>query len=233
MRIQIKGTIVPSDYGDMYDWLGMEYTSPKVVSSALNEVQSNEDIDVDINSGGGEIYAGSEIYTLLKNHTGKVTVNIYGLAASSASIIAMAGDVVKISPTAQIMIHNVATVSSGDYHEMDKTSDTLQKANEALSNAYVLKTGMNKNDLLKMMDNETWLSSSEAVNKGFADEIMFSNDREPILTNGINQLINKKALNKFMNIKLKESDLENENQDADFLIAKQKNLKLKRKNINE
>lgn len=212
MKIQIKGTIVPNDFADMYEWFGFEYTAPKTVADALNSVEADEDIDVDINSGGGEIYAGSEIYTLLKNHNGKVTVNIYGLSASSASIVAMAGDVVRMSPTSQMMIHNVSTSADGDYRDMDKTSDTLKKANDALANAYVLKTGINKDELLSMMNEETWLNSDVAVEKGFADEIMFVNENEPILSNGINSVMSKEALNKFMNMKLRNEDSESESQ---------------------
>lgn len=224
-RIQIKGAIIPNDYSDMYDWLGFEYTSPKSISDSLNSVNENDEVDVDINSGGGEIFAGSEIYTLLKNHSGKVNVNIYGLAASSASIIAMAGDEINVSPTAQIMIHNVATSSNGDYRDMDKTSDTLKKANDALANAYVLKTGINKDEILNMMNDETWLSSNEAIEKGFADNVMFTNDNQPVLTNGIYQNVSKDALNRFKNMQLKnEIDINQKN----ILIAKQKNLKLKK-----
>ena len=101
--IDVKGDIVDDMTGQMYDWFGMNYTSPSLVSQALN--QSDDDIVVNINSGGGDVFAASEIYTALRNSAGKVVVNIQGLAASAASVIAMAGDTVNMSPTAQIMIH--------------------------------------------------------------------------------------------------------------------------------
>lgn len=175
-KIEVKGVIIPSDHAWLYDWLGIDYTSPKKVNSQLAAAQG-DDLEVLINSPGGSVFDGSEIFYALKDHSGKVTVKIVGVAASAASVIAMAGDRVLIAPTAQIMIHNVMMGNEGDYRDMDHASETLQKANETLRNAYKLKTGADDQTLKAMMDHETWLTPDEAVEKGFADAVMFT---EPV-----------------------------------------------------
>lgn len=100
--IEVKADIVDNDTGKFYDWIGWDAVYPGKVSNLLDGA---DEVEVNINSNGGDVFAASEIYTLLSQHSGMVTVNIQGLAASAASVIAMAGDVVHISPTAQIMIH--------------------------------------------------------------------------------------------------------------------------------
>lgn len=107
-KINIKGAIVSNDHKDIYDFFGMDATSPNDVLTALDKAKSG-DVEIHISSGGGDIWAGSEIYTALKEYEGNVTVKILGLAASAASVIAMAGDKVMMSPTAELMIHNVWT----------------------------------------------------------------------------------------------------------------------------
>ena len=151
--IDIKGAIVSNDAAEMYEWFGIEATSPKKVIEALRDAG---DVEVSINSPGGDVFAGSEIFTALKSHKGHVTTKIVGLAASSASFIAMGGDKILISPTGQIMIHNVSTSVNGDYRDFKHASETLKSANQSIINAY--KTRLNKTDqeLQKMMDNETW-----------------------------------------------------------------------------
>ncbi|MBO8759618.1 ATP-dependent Clp protease proteolytic subunit, partial [Staphylococcus aureus] len=108
MKINVKGAIIPNDDKWIYEMLEMDATSPKDIADSLPD--TNEDIDVIINSGGGDVYSGSEIYTSLKTYPGKVNIKIVGVAASAASVIAMAGDHIEISPTAQIMIHNAWTM---------------------------------------------------------------------------------------------------------------------------
>lgn len=172
MKISIKGTIIQSGLEDIYEWFGIIVTSPRMVEKILNAL-NGEDVDVEINSPGGEVFAGSEIYTLLMSYPGKVNVKVFGLAASAASVIAMAGDTVSMSPTAQIMIHNAWAVASGDYRDLNHTSDVLKNLNQSMANAYKLKTGIDEKELLGMMDAETWLTAQQAVDKGFADGIMF------------------------------------------------------------
>ncbi len=172
MKIKIQGTIIPDDYADVYEWLGLTFTAPKDIKLP----ETGEQVDVEINSYGGDVYAGSEIYTALKNYPGKVTITITGIAASMASVIAMAGDVVRITPTGQIMIHNVSSYSEGNKNDFKKESDVLAGFDKTLANAYQLKTNLDHSELLKLMDKETWLTPQDALEKGFVDEILFTKD---------------------------------------------------------
>lgn len=171
-QIQIKGAIVSDSDKWLYDFYEMESTAPKDVLLP----DTMEDIEVVINSGGGDVYAGSEIYTALKSYQGNVSVKIVGIAASAASVIAMAGKTVEISPTAQIMIHNVSTVAQGDSKILKHEAEVLENYNKSIANAYVLKTGLSQEELLYLMDTETWLTAGQAVEKGFADKVMFAED---------------------------------------------------------
>lgn len=173
--IQIKGTIVSNNDSWIYDWFGWDYTAPKNV--VLPE--TGEDIEVHINSGGGDVYAGSEIYTALRSYSGKVVVKIVGIAASAASVIAMAGDEVEISPTAQIMIHNVSSNVSGDHNALLHEAEVLEGFNKSIANAYIYKTGKALDDLLNLMNKTTWFDAESAVNQGFADKIMFAEEIAP------------------------------------------------------
>lgn len=173
--IPIKGTIVSNNDAWLYDWLDWECTAPKNV--VLPE--TGEDIEVHINSGGGDVYAGSEIYTALRAYSGKVVVKIVGIAASAASVIAMAGDIVEISPTAQIMIHNVSSRVGGDHNALLHEAGVLEGFNKSIANAYVDKTGKALDDLLDLMNKTTWFDAESAVNQGFADRIMFAGEIAP------------------------------------------------------
>lgn len=170
-KINIKGPIVPSDEKWIYDLFEIEATSAKDVTDVLKNA-NGEDIQLTINSPGGDVYTASEIYTELKDYDGNVESRIVGVAASAASVIAMAGKV-KMSPTGQLMIHNATTISWGDHREMDKTSEFLKGVNKAISTSYQQKTGLGEDELLKLMDDETWMTADVAKEKGFVDEIMF------------------------------------------------------------
>ncbi|MDN5473985.1 MAG: Clp protease ClpP [Lactococcus lactis] len=177
-RLKINGPIISSNDKWFYDYFGMEATCPADVIDQLPE--SGEEIEVTINSYGGLVDVGNEIYTALRAYPGTVTANIV-MAGSAASIIAMSADKVCMSPVGQIMIHNVAMGAQGDYHDMDKASEILVKANSSLANAYVIKTGKTKDEILKLMEAETWLTADEAVANSFADEIMFETKERPLL----------------------------------------------------
>lgn len=181
MKINIKGVIISNDYKWIYDLFDIESVSPKDVSTLMDQVKSNEELEVHINSPGGHVDAGSEIYTALKSHEGKVNVQIVGMAASAASVIAMAGDHVEISPTAQIMIHNVSNIAWGDHRVMQHQAEVLKNYNKSIANAYILKTGMEQSELLSMMNKETWLNAQQAKEKGFADAVMFDDANAPKL----------------------------------------------------
>lgn len=170
MRIDVRGAIVPNDDAWIYDYLGVENCCPAAVTSKLAEA-AGTDVDVYINSGGGDIISGSEIYDALRGYEGDVKIHIPAAAASAASMIACAGWC-DIAPTAMIMVHNAANDGSyGDYHVKDRESAMLKTANEAIAAAYVEKTGMSMADVLKMMDRETWLTAEKAVEVGLVDEI--------------------------------------------------------------
>lgn len=177
--IEVKADIVDNDTGKFYDWIGWDAVYPGKVSNLLDGA---DEVEVNINSNGGDVFAASEIYTLLSQHSGMVTVNIQGLAASAASVIAMAGDVVHISPTAQIMIHKAWTIADGNADDMAHTSEFLDGIDDSIMNAYVAKTGLDKSELSNMMAKEMWLTANQAVDYGFADDVMdFGRSKEPVL----------------------------------------------------
>ena len=123
--------------------------------------------------------AAAQIYNMLSSYKGRVTVKIDGIAASAASVIAMAGDTVLVSPVSMLMIHNPATIAWGDHAEMQKAIDMLSEVKESIINAYVLKTGLSRPKLSHLMDAETWMDANKAVELGFADEIMMRAKAEP------------------------------------------------------
>lgn len=183
-KIEVKGTIVGNADKWIYEWFGMDATCPKDVNAAISEA-NGEPLLVEINSGGGDVFAGSEIYTALKAYAGTVEINIVGLAASAASVIAQAGHS-RISPTALFMVHNVSGSAAGDFHDMQQEAEILQTANKAVAAVYLEKTGKSMEELLGIMDAETWMDAQKAVEYGFVDEVMFAS--APTLTNGIGVL---------------------------------------------
>lgn len=175
--IPIKGAIVSNNDRWFYDWLEMDATAPKDIVLP----DTGEDVEVHINSGGGDVYAGSEIYTALRAYSGHVTVKIVGVAASAASVIAMAGDTVEISPTAQIMIHNVSAGVRGDHNSLLHEAGVLEGFDKSIASAYMDKTGKAMDDLLELMNRETWFDARSAVENGFADKVMFASTEAPHL----------------------------------------------------
>ena len=155
-------------------WWGDEVT-PKLFMSELAEF-SGKDITVWINSPGGDVVAGSQIYTALKEHKGQVTVKIDGIAASAASVIAMAGDFVYMSPTSLFMIHDPITIAIGDQNDMEQAIAVLRECKESIINAYALKTGISRAKISRLMSDETWMNAKKAVELGFADKILYTKE---------------------------------------------------------
>lgn len=152
-------------------WLDDEIT-PKQFKSEL--MSGSGDITLWINSPGGDVFAASQIYNMLMDYKGNVTVKIDGLAASAASVIAMAGTRVLMSPVSQIMVHNPMTVAIGNAEEMSKAIKMLSEIKESIINAYEIKTNLSRDEISKMMDSECWMNAKKAVELGFADEIMYT-----------------------------------------------------------
>ena len=141
------------------------------------------DINVWINSPGGDCIAAAQIYNMLMEYQGNVTIKIDGIAASAASVIAMAGTKVVMSPVSMMMIHNPATFAWGDSAEMKKVMAMLDEVKESIINAYEIKTGQPRNKLSKLMDNETWMDANTALEMGFADELLTRKSNEEEIIN--------------------------------------------------
>lgn len=227
MKISIRGPIVSSNQHRFYQFYGMEATSPRSVADALAK-GNGERAEVEINSGGGEIFAASEIYTALRSYAGGVHIRIVGLAASAASIIAMAGKS-EMTPTGMMMIHNVQTEASGDYRQMEHTAGTLRDANHAIISAYVTKTGRPEAEIAAMMDAETWITAERAVELGLVDRVMQPNTgQKPLAADFYSGMLSEDALRRAENF------LKGQAAEPDFFMperaqaeAKLKFLKLK------
>lgn len=170
-QIKIKGAIISNDSIPMYQEAQKEYT-------ALKDIQipfPDKPLEVIINSGGGDVFTGSEIYSMLKSHKGHVTVKIIGVCASAASMVAMAGDTVEMSPTGLLMIHNAMGWTFGNTQEHEKQIKSLEEANDSIAKAYQNKTGLPLSEIRELMKAETWFSCDKAIEYGFVDKEMFLN----------------------------------------------------------
>ena len=162
-ELRIDGTIASES------WWDDEITPAQFRNELIN---GKGHVTLWINSPGGDVVAASQIYTMLRDYKDGVTVKIDGMAASAASVIAMAGTKVCMSPTAYLMIHNPLTVAYGNRDEMKKAMQLLDEIKEGIVNAYELKTGLPRNKIENMMDAETWMSAGKALELGFCDEVM-------------------------------------------------------------
>ena len=154
-------------------WYGDEVT-PQLFRDDLSKCKG--DIAVWINSPGGDVFAAAQIYDMLMDYPHNVTVKIDGLAASAASVIAMAGTEVQMSPVGMMMIHNTSTIAWGDSAELKKAISMLDEVKESIINAYEIKTGLPRDKISRLMDNESWFNATKAKELGFIDKIMFSSD---------------------------------------------------------
>ena len=158
------------------DWFGDGVTA-KRISAALRNI-GKKDIVVSINSPGGDYFEGLAIYNLLREHPAKVTVKIVGIAASAASVIAMAADEVQIARAGFIMIHNTWVVAVGDRHALRDVADWLEPFDVTATDIYAARTGLDENEIGRMLDRETWIGGAEAVEKGFADSLLSADEVE-------------------------------------------------------
>jgi len=180
--LRIDGDIVADGDTWFYDWFGEPSTSPNKFRKALAEYKGKS-INVWIDSYGGDVLAAAGIYNALKEHKGKVRVKIDGKAMSAGSIIAMAGDEILMSPLSMMMIHNPWSGASGEAKDFIHQAKVLGEVKETLLNAYQSKTGIDRNKISEMMDNETWMSAKTAVAEGFADGILYEDEEEEKKTN--------------------------------------------------
>ena len=167
----LNGTIASESWFD-------DDVTPQVFKDELNS--GSGDITVWINSPGGDCVAAAQIYNMLMDYKGNVTVKIDGIAASAASVIAMAGTKVLVSPVSMLMIHNPMTVAAGNTEEMERAISMLDSVKDSIINAYEIKTGLSRAKISHLMDAETWMDANSAVEMGFADEIWQRSTAEDI-----------------------------------------------------
>ena len=182
----LNGTIAEESWFD-------DDVTPELFREELNAGQGN--ITVWINSPGGDCVAAAQIYNMLMDYKGDVTVKIDGIAASAASVIAMAGTKVLMSPVSMMMIHNPATIAFGDTAEMQKAIEMLASVKDSIMNAYEIKTGMSRTRISHLMDAETWMDAHKAVELGFADDILARQDaKEDLEAPDVSMLYSRAAV---------------------------------------
>lgn len=216
----LNGTIAEESWFD-------DDVTPQLFKEEL--VSGGGDITVWINSPGGDCVAAAQIYNMLMEYPHNVTVKIDGIAASAASVIAMAGTKVLVSPVSMMMIHNPATIAFGDTAEMQKAIDMLSEVKESIVNAYEIKTGMSRAKISHLMDTESWMNANKAVELGFADGILNHDaDTETIEQPNVSMMFSKVAvtnslmdkISKKCHIKQKSTVSESTERTVDSLIER-------------
>ena len=175
MEIQIKGTIIPNEDKNLYEYYGYENTCPKDVSTAFEKVGDDENVDIYINSGGGDIFSATEIYSVIQKYKNKAKIHVVGLAASAASVIMCAAEN-DISATSMVMIHNVSSIAQGNFKDFKHESD-----------------------FLPLMDKETWFTAQEAVDIGLCDKVV----GKDVLVGGYCSFVTDEQRNQYENTKAK------------------------------
>jgi len=184
--LHLNGTIAEESWYD-------DEVTPQLFKDEL--MSGTGDVTVWINSPGGDCVAAAQIYNMLVEYPGSVTVKIDGIAASAASVIAMAGARVLMSPVSMLMIHNPMTVAFGDTGEMQKAIEMLSSVKDSIINAYEIKTGLSRTKLSHLMDAETWMDANKAIELGFADEIMKrSGEADAMGTPNVSMLYSKASV---------------------------------------
>lgn len=224
-KASIKGVIIPNDYKWYYSLFKEDSTCPKDIEDVLGKAVMGDEVEIDINSPGGVINAGSEIYTMLREAAKNMSIKmkITGQACSAASIIAMAA-YCEMAPTALMMVHCVSSAVRGNHSDMEHMSEVLRTADEAMCRAYMHKTGMTEKEVLDMMERETWLTAEQAKEKKLVDAVMFEEKEQHIMTNGIAFELPTEAM-----LEQARRFMQKENPDKmdSFFITKMNFLKLK------
>lgn len=170
VKINVKGPVVSNSDAWFYAWLEMDYCCPKDIEAALEEA-AGDDVCIEINSPGGLCASAFEIYTALKQYQGKVTANVI-VACSAATVIACGADETYASGASIFMIHNSQSRAAGDYRDLQMGADALKEINESLINVYENKTGLSREEIQDLMDNDTYMSPAKAIEKGFINGLM-------------------------------------------------------------
>ncbi len=170
VKINVKGLVISNDYAWLYKWLEMDCCCPKDIEAALEEA-AGDDICMEINSPGGLCASAFEIYAALKQYQGKVTANVI-VACSAATVIACGADETYASDASIFMIHNSQSQAAGDYRDLQMGADALKEINESLINVYEKKTGLSREEIQDLMDNDTYMSPAKAIEKGFINGLM-------------------------------------------------------------
>lgn len=225
-RIDIRGVIIPNDYKWFYDWFEEDSTCPKDVQKVLDSLNDGDNLDVYINSPGGVIDVGSEIYALLRQ-AGKrcnMKIHITGEACSAASVIAMAG-YADMAPTALMMVHCVSTsYVSGNHSVMEHTAEMLRTADRAMCSAYIEKTGMSEQEALDMMEHETWLTAEQAKARGLIDAVMFEEEeKRPLVAGPMFKLPTKEQMEQVKKLAGLQEDISG---DAAILLQKKAQMRI-------
>ena len=170
-KIDIKGDIISNDYAWIYNWIGWDYTSPNKIQQALEDA-NGDDVEFHVNSPGGEVFSGYDIYNMIKSYKGKTTSKLIGLAASCASFIPMASDKVLAAPMAMMMIHGASTITQGNQQSHEHTREFLAKVDSTIVKAYTLRNGKTDEEMLELMAKETWFTPDEMLELGLIDGII-------------------------------------------------------------
>lgn len=181
MRVALNGIVAEDDDVEIYQWFGMAAFGPRTVRQAIEECPEGEELIFEINSGGGSVMAGSEMYSVLRNAAVHTRAEVQSLAASAASYLALGCREVLMSPVAQMMIHLPSTITRGDRSDHLESVHVLDTIRESILNAYELKARgkTERAELKRMMNASTWLTAQEAVEKGLADGILYQDEVEP------------------------------------------------------
>ena len=180
--IAIKGDIVDNNYGRFYEWIGWDYTSPKKIEDEL-KLANGDDVVFLINSPGGSVFDGYDIFNAIKDYKGKTTAKIVGLAASAASFIAMAADNVQACALSQMMIHRASNVNRGNAPSHHANGSFLEGIDSTIVKAYTMRNGKTDEEMIELMDKTTWLTPEQALENGIVDEIVNDSVEKPVIVN--------------------------------------------------
>ncbi|WP_263863691.1 head maturation protease, ClpP-related [Lacticaseibacillus rhamnosus] len=181
--VPIKGVVSSDDDAEVYHFFGYSTVTPSDVEQALADA-GGQPVTFEINSPGGEVAAGSEISAAIQKYSGRTTSDVVGNAASAASLIALSADKVEMAPVAQLMIHRASSGVDGNVDALNSAAQALDSIDQALVDVYSTKTGMSPEDVYHLMVKETWINAKQAVEMGFADDII-DKSQAPVVTNAM------------------------------------------------